>query len=115
MALTPEGKVKAKIKAWLKNRRVASLSAPCADPLGYYHMYVPSGYGDPALDFTGCYRGYFFAIETKAEKHKPSARKQLIMKAIGDAQGVALWGDSDFSIIYQLEKFFDTIDREQGE
>jgi len=107
---TPEGRIKDQVKAWLKSRRVASLSAPVADAVGYYHMYVPSGYGDPALDFTGCYRGRFWALETKARGNTPSARQNLIMKVQQDALGLSIWSDDIDDIVERLGEFFDFVD-----
>jgi uridine phosphorylase len=56
---TPEGKIKTKIKKLLKTYEDQGI---------YYEMPVPSGYGKSGLDFYGCFRGYFFAIEAKALK-----------------------------------------------
>lgn len=110
MSETPEGKVKAVVKDFLRDRRVASLSRPVPDAVGYYHMYVPSGYGDPALDFTGCYRGRFFAIETKARGGVPSAQQKLIMKIQQSALGFSIWGDDAETICKWLGEFFDYVD-----
>ncbi len=54
MATTLEGRVKDHVKAALKQAGA------------YYHMVVGNGMGAPSLDFIGCHRGRFFAIETKA-------------------------------------------------
>lgn len=59
---TPEAKVKAKVNKVLA--RYKDL---------YRYMPVPSGYGAPSLDYVCCYRGQFFAIETKAPGKKPTA------------------------------------------
>ena len=112
--MTPEGKVKADVKAFLMERRVASMSKPCLDAVGYYHMYVPSGYGDPALDFTGCYKGRFFSIETKARGRGrgsvPRAMQNRIMKIQQDALGFSIWGDDASDICRRLGEFFDYVD-----
>lgn len=86
MAKTPEGKVKDKIKKALKEHGA------------YYYMSVPYGYGAPTLDFTGCHRGRFFAIEAKAPGNKPTPRQELTaqeMKAAGAAVFVIV-GDTGF-------------------
>ncbi|MDE2471846.1 MAG: hypothetical protein KGL35_24760 [Bradyrhizobium sp.] len=108
--MTPEGAVKKDVKAFLRERKVASMSAPVPDAVGYYHMYVPSGYGDPALDFTGCYKGRFFAIETKADGGTPSARQNLIMKMHQDALGLSIWGNNADELCKRLGEFFDHVD-----
>lgn len=87
---TPEGKLKDKVKAWL-------------DSIGaYYFMPVQSGYGRTSLDFLVCYKGQFFAIETKAEGNEPTPRQQLVMTEIEKAGGAALWGDNLASIQRQF-------------
>ena len=55
MATTPEAKVKAKIKAILKEHNV------------YYAMPIGTGYGNSGVpDFLCCVNGKFVAIEAKA-------------------------------------------------
>ncbi len=110
MSNTPEGKVKDVVKDFLKARRVASLSRPVEDAVGYYHMYVPSGYGDPTLDFTGCYKSKFFAIETKAHGNEPSAMQNRVMQLQQDACGLSIWGDDADVICTRLGEFFDFVD-----
>lgn len=68
--MTPEGKVKAKVKRIL-NRANA-----------YYFMPVQTGYGTPTLDFLGFHRGHGFAIETKAPGKKPTKRQEAIIHDI---------------------------------
>lgn len=65
MSQTPEGKVKQSIKAYLSGVNA------------YYHMPVQNGMGEPTLDFIGCYRGFFFAIEAKAPGKHMSDRQKL--------------------------------------
>jgi hypothetical protein len=108
--MTPEGKVKLVVKRFLKERGCATLHEPLHEPVGYYHMYVPHGYGEPALDFTGCYKGRFFAIETKAAGGKPSAIQKLVMKAHQNALGFSIWGDDAEDICKRLGEFFDHVD-----
>jgi hypothetical protein len=60
--MTPEGKIKNKIKTLL-------------DSYGsklYYYMPVPIGYGKRTLDYLGCAHGEFFAIEAKRPGAKPT-------------------------------------------
>lgn len=68
--MTPEGKVKAKVKRIL-NRADA-----------YYFMPVQTGYGTPTLDFLCFHRGCGFAIETKAPGKKPTKRQEAIIHDI---------------------------------
>jgi len=66
MATTPEGKVKAKVKARLKE-------------LGAYQFWpVQTGRGAATLDCLGGYRGVFFAVETKKDsKSQMTARQRM--------------------------------------
>lgn len=75
--MTPEGKVKAKVKVLLKEHGA------------YYHMVVQNGLGAPSLDFVGCHRGLYYAIETKAGNKKPTPRQENTIKEIRDAGGLA--------------------------
>jgi hypothetical protein len=69
MTTTPEGKIKARVKALLNYQ-----------PECYYHMPVQNGMGRPTLDFIGCLCGRFFAIETKAPGKKPTPRQLLTIE-----------------------------------
>lgn len=73
--MTPEGKVKARVKALLKQHGA------------YWHMPVQNGLGAPSLDFIGCHQGRFFGIETKAENKQPTPRQAMTMKEMEAAKG----------------------------
>jgi hypothetical protein len=74
--VTPEGKVKAKVKKIL------------TDIGAYYAMPVGAGYGHAGTpDFLVCYRNQFLAIETKAKGNKPTALQEATMQRIRDAGG----------------------------
>lgn len=68
--MTPEGKVKAKVKKILNNAGV------------YYFMPVQTGYGMPTLDFLCFHRAAGFAIETKALGKKPTKRQEAMIHDI---------------------------------
>ena len=74
MASTPEGVVKKKVREILDRY-----------PRMYYDMPVPMGFGRATLDFTGCYNGRYFAIETKAEGKKPTLRQDRTIAKMRDA------------------------------
>ena len=77
--MTPEGRVKAKVKAVL-----ASAGA-------YYVMPVTSGYGSSgAPDFLVCYGGRFVGIECKAGKGKPTGLQIKNLQSIEQAGGQSL-------------------------
>lgn len=78
--MTPEGTVKQRVKkllTLLKHKGV------------YFHMPVQNGMGAPTLDFVGCARGRYFAIETKAGDSKPTARQEQTAREVTAAGGVA--------------------------
>lgn len=79
MAATPEAKVKAKIKAILKEHNV------------YYAMPIGSGYGNSGVpDFLCCVNGKFVAIEAKAGKGTTTALQDKNLREIEGAGGVTL-------------------------
>jgi hypothetical protein len=77
MAATPESKVKAKIKAILKEHRV------------YYAMPIGTGYGNAGVpDFLCCFNGRFVAIEAKANGGKTTALQDKNLRDIEAAGGI---------------------------
>lgn len=48
---------------------------------------VPTGFGSTTLDVLGCYRGRFFAVETKAAGKKPTLRQTGELQKIERAMG----------------------------
>ena len=78
MALTPEGKVKKKVVAYLKE-------------IGAYYFFpATGGYGKSGVpDIVGCYKGRFFGIEVKAGKNKPTELQKHQLKLIAEAGGIA--------------------------
>lgn len=77
--MTPEGKVKKLVK------EVLDKFGTNID--GFWP--VPSGYGESHLDYVGCIRGWFFAIETKKPGGKPTPRQLARIKQVQDAGGKA--------------------------
>ena len=79
MALTPEAKVKAKIKKILTAHGV------------YYAMPIGTGFGNSGVpDFLCCVNGNFLAIEAKANGNKPTALQYKHINNIKDAGGCAI-------------------------
>lgn len=101
--MTPEGQVKAKVKAYLK-----SIGA-------YYNMPVPNGLGAPSLDFVGCYRGRFFAIETKAGSKGPTPRQEATMRSMEDAGGATFLINDDDDTWTPLHGWVSQINEELGD
>ena len=79
MALTPEGRVKARTRKVLEELEC------------WYFMPPANGYGRVGIpDFIGCLNGVFFAIETKAGKNKPTALQLREIDRIKAAGGYAI-------------------------
>lgn len=75
--MTPEGKVKKKVKDLLKQ------TEGC-----WFFMPATYGFGRSGVpDIIGCYRGHFFAIECKANGNKPTALQEKAMRDIAFADG----------------------------
>lgn len=93
--MTPEGKVKEKVKKLLKlfNNRV------------YYHMPVQNGMGMPSLDFICCakslFGGLYFAIETKAPGGGLTPRQQVTVDFMANAGGKVFVIDGDTTALEQ--------------
>lgn len=79
MAATPESKVKAKIKAILKQHNI------------YYAMPIGSGYGNAGVpDFLCCVNGFFLGIEAKANGGKPTALQLKHKRDIEESGGCSV-------------------------
>lgn len=94
MATTPEGKVKKTVSSLLRSI-----------PELYYFMPVPSGYGESTLDYLGCYRGQFFAIETKKPGGKPTDRQNMMIERMRKAGGQVFVIDGDLT---ELKNWIET-------
>ena len=77
--MTPEAKVKKKVKMVLDN-------------LGAYHFSpMTGGYGNSGVpDIVACYEGYFLGIECKAGKGKPTLLQLENLKRIANSQGCSI-------------------------
>lgn len=73
--MTPEGRVKEKVKVVLKKYKA------------YWHCPVQNGMGAPSLDFIGCIGGQYFAVETKAANKQPTPRQAITIQQIESAGG----------------------------
>ena len=78
--MTPEGKVKKEIDAYLKTLG--------RDWWGFKPMMM--GYGRKGIpDILGCYRGHFMAIEVKSESGKLTPWQEVEIREIRQSRGVA--------------------------
>jgi Holliday junction resolvase len=77
--MTPEGKVKEKIKKHLKSKDI------------YFVMPATGGYGSSgAPDIIVCHKGMFYGIECKAGNNKPTALQQNNLDRIEKNGGYAV-------------------------
>lgn len=83
--MTPEGKIKAAVKAVLKTYGA------------YWHCPVQNGMGAPSLDFICCFRGKYFAVETKSPGKRPTPRQEITISEIEKAGGKVFVIDGDCS------------------
>ena len=94
MAMTPEGKVKKDVKAWLKARDI------------WFYMPVQNGMGVVGIpDLICCWGGKFLAIETKApgKRSQTTANQEARIDEIRAAKGWAIVVD-DVSQLDDFEK-----------
>ena len=92
--MTPEGRVKAKVKDVLDAFK----------PHVFGHWIVQNGMGSPTLDYIGCCCGDYFTIETKADKKKLTPRQELTAKSTEEANGAVfkIIGANDL-VLLELE------------
>lgn len=97
--MTPEGKVKAKVKKVLK------------DLNAYYVMPMGTGFGSVGVpDFIVCYRSKFIAIECKAGGNKPTALQYKNLREIQDRGGVSLIVDeTNVNELHQVLRSIDDV------
>lgn len=100
--LTPEGKVKKKVSALLKQYKA------------YYQMPVGTGYGAVALDYHVCHHGHYAGIETKAPGKSPTKLQAQVMEEIETAGG-DVFVIRDAAGLAQLESWLRGISNDAGE
>lgn len=81
--MTPEGKVKQKVKKVLKQYSV------------WDYWPVPSGFGRRTVDVLGLYYGHFFAIEVKRPGKEPTELQARELEDIARKGGVTFVIDGD--------------------
>lgn len=84
---TPESKIKKLVVAVLKRHGA------------YYECPVPTGFGKSGLDFSCCFHGLAFYIETKAPGKKPTPRQLLTIKDMLDAGAMVFVIDGDTAML----------------
>jgi hypothetical protein len=73
--MTPEGKLKKEVDEYL-----TSIGA-------FFWKPVVTAYSVRGVDYVGCYKGRFFAIETKVKPRKPTGTQLMFLAKIAEAGG----------------------------
>lgn len=92
--LTPEGRVKKYVTAFLKDQLYC-----------WWTMPVPSGYGELVLDYVGVSYGRMFMIETKRPGGKLTAR-QRYTKECAEAAGAKVFVVDSLEVHPELVLWF---------
>ncbi len=89
---TPEGKLKAECRAWLRAQGA------------YVFSPVQMGYGDTTVDDLVCFRGWFIGVEYKRPdtRPEPTPAQKKKLKQIVDAGGKSI-------VVYELAHLEDLI------
>lgn len=85
--MTPEGKIKKRLREKLKELKHR-----------YIFMPVQSGLGASTLDYLCCINGCFVGIETKKPGGKMAPRQEIVAAEIEAAGGIVFLVDGDASI-----------------
>lgn len=97
MATTPEGRVKKAVREYLVSIGCQPAGGKPVSPChGWFYFPVQNGMGVVGIpDIVGCYKGQFFAIETKApgKKHNVSRNQKLRLQELDRAGAVAIVAD----------------------
>jgi hypothetical protein len=96
MARTPEAAVKDQVRKVLKKHKA------------YWHCPVQNGMGAPSLDFVGCHRGRFYAIETKAGNKRPTERQENTIREMQDA-GAKVFVVNEVTGTDELDKWLEGV------
>jgi hypothetical protein len=97
-AVTPEGRIKREVDRLLERMQSVNLAAPDV----WWFKPVQSGFGKRALDYVGCFKGRFFAIETKAPGEELTRFQKLTAFSMC-MSGAAVWIISEIETIDRLE------------
>jgi hypothetical protein len=101
MAATPEGRVKRRVRRLLDRYE------------GLYQFWpVQSGLGATTLDVLGCYRGRFFAVETKAAGKALTPRQETTAAQMvaADAKVFVVVGE-DSPVLFEMKTWLDALGR----
>lgn len=104
---TPEGSVKAAVKKRLEQYGVLPFIKAADQPecRGHYWMPVQGQFAVHGVhDFTGCWEGFFWSIETKAPDNKVDATEpqRAFQAATVKAGGISFIGVRDASVVDEL-------------
>lgn len=95
--MTPEGRVKERIKAEIERYF----------PHSYRFMPMQNGMGQQGVDFYYCINGHFVAIEAKRAGKQPTALQNEILTAVRYAGGRSYAVNDEASLQHVLDELVD--------
>ena len=108
--MTPEGKVKKEVRQYLISIGCRPAGGKPVTPCyGWFYFPVQNGMGVVGIpDIVGCYKGQFFAIETKApgKKANVSRNQALRIQEIQNAGGLVFVADGVDDVRKHFEEAF---------
>lgn len=93
--MTPEGRVKAKVKRELRALDLDGYKV-------YAFMPMQNGMGAPSLDFLCCINGYWVGIETKAPGKMMTDRQEFTANAMQNAGALVFVVSDDVTLASML-------------
>jgi hypothetical protein len=95
--MTPEGRVKKRVKRLLESYGKSV----------YTHWPVLNGMGKPTLDCIGCVNGAYFAVETKAPGEVMTERQGITRRDMEAAGGTVFAIDGDEIVLAELRAWIE--------
>lgn len=72
----------------------------------YQHWPVQHGRGSRTLDCIGCYKGFYFGIETKRPGNKPTALQENTIEEINAAGGMTFVIDTpEYARVFSFDDY----------
>ena len=106
--MTPEGKVKARVKKMLAQ---FTFDPTTGKKVMDEYWPVPTGRGASHLDCIICFYGRYISIDTKAPGKKPTPRQEQRINSVADAGGTVLVIDGDEGLAVLYTVLLDTASR----
>ena len=102
MGMTKEGRIKLSVDRVLQRVQSANLARPDV----WWFKPVQAGFGTRALDYIGCIKGRFFAIETKRPGEYLTRFQKLTALQMMLA-GAAVWIITEYETVEAFERWLE--------